>query len=112
LPIYKGKKTLHEEILYFSLSIRSQQYFKRKKNILPYPFNEVSSIDWNVTLPQNNNVNDIFNSFLYCKISEVIENHAPLKKLSRQDARFSLKPWLTSAIKVSIKQKIDYIGNS
>ena len=66
--------------------------------------NEVSSIDWNVTLPQNNNVNDIFNSF-YCKISEVIENHAPLKKLSRQDVSFSLKPWITSAIKVSITQK-------
>ena len=35
----------------------------------------------------------------------MIENHAPLKKLSRQDVSFSLKPWITSAIKVSIKQK-------
>ena len=35
----------------------------------------------------------------------MIENHALLKKLSRQDVSFSLKPCITSAIKVSIKQK-------
>jgi hypothetical protein len=61
---------------------------------------EVSSIDWNA-IPLQNDVNEIFNTF-----SDVIDTHVPLKKLSGKEVKFnSFKPWITSAIRVSIKQK-------
>ena len=55
---------------------------------------EVTSINWDIVLPQTNDVNEIFDCF-YSKVSEVIDNHVPLKKLTRKEVKFSYKPWIT-----------------
>ena len=34
-----------------------------------------------------------------------IDNHVPLKKLTRKEVKFSYKPWITPALKLSIQEK-------
>jgi hypothetical protein len=68
---------------------------------------EVTSINWDIVLPQTNDVNEIFDCF-YSKVSEVIDNHVPLKKLTRKEVKFSYKPWITPALKLSIQEKKNY----
>ena len=45
-----------------------------------------------------------FDSFLK-KFNEVLDKHAPYKKLSIQEVKLSHKPWITSGILNSIKNK-------
>ena len=66
---------------------------------------EVQSINWEDVLPSDvNNVNDIFDTF-HSTISEVIERHVPLKKLSRREIRLQAKPWITKGLRTSIAIK-------
>jgi hypothetical protein len=46
-------------------------------------------------------VNHIFDSF-YNKISEIIDKHVPMKKLSKKQKCSLVKPWITKGLKVSI----------
>ena len=46
----------------------------------------------------------MFDTF-YSKISEFIDIHIPLKQLSKKESRLKTKPWITSAIRTSIKIK-------
>ena len=46
----------------------------------------------------------MFDTF-YSKISEFIDIHIPLKQLSKKESQFKTKPWITSAIRTSIKIK-------
>ena len=39
------------------------------------------------------------------KVSGIVDKHIPLKRLSKRDLKFQRKPWITSAIKVSIRVK-------
>ena len=64
---------------------------------------EVQSIRWENELPAGN-ANEIFNSFYSC-ISTTIDRHAPLKKLTKSEVKFMAKPWITTAIRKSIKTK-------
>ena len=39
------------------------------------------------------------------KVNEILDKHAPFKKLSIQDEKLSKKPWITTGILNSIKNK-------
>ena len=46
----------------------------------------------------------MFDTF-YSKISEFIDIHIPLEQLPKKESQFKTKPWITSAIRTSIKIK-------
>ena len=48
--------------------------------------------------------NDVFEMFVTA-ISDTIEKHAPLTRLSRKQARLVKKPWITKDIFTSVKRK-------
>ena len=50
------------------------------------------------------NLNAVFDQF-YSLITETINHHAPLRKLSRKQKRLSMKPWITKGLLISIKNK-------
>ena len=52
-------------------------------------FNDLSQMNWKV----NNDINDSFNSFI-TSFSQVVDKHAPLVKLSKQQFKLSQKPWI------------------
>ena len=51
---------------------------------------------------------DLFNE----NVNKLILKHAPLKKLTVQEKKLRLKPWITTDILTSIKQKIEFTENS
>ena len=62
-------------------------------------------MDWpNVLCINNNNVNLSFGLF-YENVNKLILKHAPLKKLTTQEKKLCLKPWITTGILTSIKTK-------
>ena len=66
--------------------------------------NEVKSVRWEEVFPIQADANDIFNSF-HAKITEIVDKHVPLKKVSKRQLLLTAKPWITSGIKKSIKTK-------
>ncbi|CAB4018097.1 Hypothetical predicted protein, partial [Paramuricea clavata] len=44
---------------------------------------EVNLLNWNGILPHNNNVNDVFDSFIN-KITDIVDNFAPIKELGKR----------------------------
>ena len=66
---------------------------------------ELNALDWpNVLCINNNNVNLSFDLF-YENVNKLILKHAPLKKLTTQEKKLCLKPWITTGILTSIKTK-------
>lgn len=65
---------------------------------------EVQSIDWADVLPPGDDVNLIFDSFHSC-ITNVINNHIPLKLLSKKEVKILAKPWITAGLRASIASK-------
>ena len=65
------------------------------------------SINWPECLEAN--TNDVNHSFsnLFAKITELLDKHAPLKKVSQKQFKQKLKPWITDRIldKISLKNK-------
>ena len=53
---------------------------------------------------QRDKFNDVFEMFVTA-ISDTIEKHAPLSRLSRKQARLAKKPWITKGIFTSLKRK-------
>ena len=58
-------------------------------------------IDWDETFQGMNDVNQIFGTF-YSTATNIIDQHIPLRKLSRRERKLRSKPWITPALKVSI----------
>ena len=67
-------------------------------------FDGLREINWQVQFSQHDDVNEIFDSFLN-NITPIIDKHIPLVKLSRKEAKFKSKPWITKGIKKSIQIK-------
>ena len=67
---------------------------------------DVASIDWTTIFSSevSTSVNNMFHMFYQC-ISEVIDRHIPLRKLSRKEIRSFSKPWITSGLKTPMKVK-------
>ena len=69
-----------------------------------YFLNEVKSVHWEEVLPAQADASVVFDSF-HAKITEIIDKHVPLKKVSKRRLLLSAKPWITRGIKISIKIK-------
>ena len=65
---------------------------------------EVQSINWDAVFANDQDINSIFESF-HKKITEVIDNHVPLRKLSKKECKLQVKPWITNGIRVPIDKK-------
>ena len=77
---------------------RDSTNFKKEYFIL-----DLLQIDWNTTLQTNKNDPDFsFNQF-YEKINCIVDNHLPLKKVSKKELKQQFKPWITTGIRKSIK---------
>ena len=77
---------------------RDSTNFKKEDFIL-----DLLEIDWNTTLQTNKNDPDFsFNQF-YEKINSIIDNHLPLKKVSKKELKQQFKPWITTGIRKAIK---------
>jgi hypothetical protein len=55
-------------------------------------------------LPVKNLYSDMFDKF-HTKITSIIDKHIPIRKLSKKEVKIKNKPWITRAIKVSIRIK-------
>ena len=67
--------------------------------------NDLSAIDWDDTIASKaNNIDERFSSF-YRKLNTVVNNHAPVKILSKRKIKQLAKPWITKGIRTSIKIK-------
>jgi len=65
---------------------------------------EVSKVNWSEVLINESEVSDVntvFQNFYLC-ISDLINKHAPLRKLTRKEIKSLSKPWVTPDIKASI----------
>ena len=73
------------------------------KDLLEY---DLRNTKWDEILKVNiGDVDFSFESFLK-KFNEILDKHAPYKKLSLQEVKLSYKPWITTGILNSIKNKI------
>ena len=54
---------------------------------------------------KENDINQIFDSF-YSVTTNTIDKHAPLKKLSKKEAKFRYKPWISQGIRKSVEKEI------
>jgi hypothetical protein len=70
---------------------------------------DVQQIDWEDVLPVSEDVNLIFESF-HAKISETIDNHVPLRRLSKKQVRLLAKHGLQTALGPLYKLIIDSIN--
>ena len=50
------------------------------------------------------NFNNIFDQFVN-RIGEIINKHAPLRRVSRKHQKLARKPWITKGIFISIRYK-------
>ena len=55
-------------------------------------------INWDKVIHKNdNNLNDAFNSF-YKTLTEILDHHAPLIKITKKERTLHLKPWINKEI--------------
>ena len=64
---------------------------------------DVQAIEWE-NMFKDKDINQTFDSF-YSVINTTIDKHAPLKKLSKKEAKFQSKPWISQGIRKPIKTK-------
>ena len=72
------------------------------------------AIDWpHILKLQNNDTNTSFQIF-FDSMSRILDEHAPLKQLSKYKLKFKTKPWIAIALQksISIKNKLfsDFIN--
>ena len=84
-----------------NIKIFRRDYSKLDEQAL---INDIQSIDWSLLFNCNSDPSCMFDTF-YSKISEIIDIHIPLKQLSKKESKLKTKPWITSAIRTSIKIK-------
>ena len=75
-------------------------FYKKGNFILDY-----FSVDWNSLINNDKDVNLSFNNFLK-RINAILDNHAPLRKVTQKKLRFKSKPWITLGLQKSISIKI------
>lgn len=68
---------------------------------------DFTDIDWDLLFLPVDNVNNSFNLF-FEHLNNLVNIHAPLKKLSRRQIKNSLKPWITAGIRKSISLRNFY----
>ena len=91
-------------------------YYRDKKNFCPDSFcielnNSLTEIVCNSNPLQFENFDAVFDNFVAC-ISQMIDKHAPLKRLSRKQQKLVKRPWITKSILISIRKKKFYLTDS
>ena len=86
-----------------------QPFYRNKSKLNPNIFNDNMNDNLNNFFIQllsmtNENFNEIFNMFVD-QIRQIVNKHAPLKKISRKHMRLQKKPWLTTKLLSSINMK-------
>ena len=66
---------------------------------------ELNGLDWPNVLHNNNNNVDLSFDLFYVNVDKLILKHAPLKRLTIQEKKLCLKPWIITGIWTSIKTK-------
>ena len=93
----------------FATKNASKKFVRSFKNFDPVKYNYNLQSQFNQFLLQLHAVtqNDFNNKYekFYSIIKLTIENHAPLKKLSRKQQRLKNKPWITKSLFISFKKK-------
>ena len=60
---------------------------------------DLCKIDWvNEILKNGNDINEIFDTF-YKTLSEIVDRHAPLTKVTKKERTLQSKPWINKEIK-------------
>ena len=78
---------------------RDWSNFLQENYILDYFF-----VDWNSLINNNKDVNLSFNNF-FKRINAILDNYAPLRKVTKRKLRFRSKPWITLGLQKSISIK-------
>ena len=65
---------------------------------------EISSVDWQVLFQHDSDPSKMLESF-HRILTQIVDKHIPIKQLSRRELKSYSKPWITSAIKTSIRVK-------
>ena len=100
LPQFLILQSNHELSKNSDIYYRDWNVFEEKEFTLKFYDN-----NWDDTLKLQNRDPDLsFNNF-YSKILELIELHAPLKKLTRKQKLNKRKPWITKGIRKSIQHR-------
>ena len=63
---------------------------------------DLQSINWHDIFQPEDNLNLLFSSF-HSHISNIIDKHAPIRKLTKNEMKYRSKPWITPGLKKSIK---------
>ena len=89
---------------------KREDIFRRKTNLSEEKWAQFN-VELNLILSEKLNKNDLVlnvNNIAECITKTyqlLLDKYMPMKKLSRKERRYFHKPWITSAIKVSIKKK-------
>ena len=65
---------------------------------------EISSVEWQILFQHESDPSKMFESF-HRILTQIVDKHIPIKQLSRRELKSYSKPWITSAIKISIRVK-------
>lgn len=66
---------------------------------------EFSSINWQETLQlDDKDINTSFNNF-YIKFTNLLDTHAPVKRMKNKDLKGKIKPWINHDVKVCMRKK-------
>ena len=65
------------------------------------------SIGWNSLINNNKDVNLSFNNF-FKRINAILDNYAPLRKVTKKKLRFRSKPWITLGLQKSTSIKSSF----
>ena len=71
---------------------------------------EVGNVNWSEVLGVECGATDVKTVFQNFddRIAEIINKHAPIRKLSRKEIKSLSKPWVTPGIKTSIRNKEEF----
>ena len=83
---------------------RDWSNFDQENFILDY-----FSINWNETLKTDEQNTDYSTEVLLNKINDLLDNFAPLKKISKYKLKFNSKPWITPGLQKSISVKNKFL---
>ena len=63
--------------------------------------NDLSQLNWKSAVSEStNDVNKSFSTF-YNKLNRIVNNHAPIKTISKRKAKQLNKPWITKGLRVT-----------
>ena len=67
-----------------------------------------STVDWHGNFCGSTDVSQMFDTSLL-KVSDIINRHLPPRLLSRKEAKFQTKPWITQALKIQLIKEKQFI---